>query len=103
KDPVPVVRDVLGGGDVEVDAAADDAGRYRPQGDIPDQARITAHALPAALGDDDRERNPDHIHQPVVMDVQRAEMEAVDGRAGGMHESESSSLGPGFAARSQGS
>src|SRR6516164_7563070 len=102
EDPVPVVRDVLGGGDVEVDAAADDAGRHRPQGNIPDQARITAHALPAALGDEDRERNPDHIHQPVVVDVQRAKMEAVGGRTGDMHESESSRLRPDFAACPQG-
>ncbi len=79
--PVPVVRDVLRGGQVEVDPAADDARRDGPQGHVPDQARVAAHRLPAALRDQDRQGDPDHVHQPVEVNVGRAEMKPVHWRA----------------------
>ena len=81
EDPVPVMRDVLGGGQVEVDPAPDDAGRDRPERDVPDQARVAARRLPAALRDQDRQGDPDHVHHPVEVNVGRAEMKPVHWRA----------------------
>ena len=82
EDAVPVVRDVLRGGQVEVDAATDDAGRDGPEGDVADQPRVAALCLPAPLGDQDRQRDPDDVHQPVEMYERRADVKAVDRRAG---------------------
>ena len=79
--PVPVVRDVLRGGQVEVDPAPDDARRDSPQGHVPDQARVAAQGLPAALRDQDRQGDPDHVHQPVEVNVGRAKMKPVHWRA----------------------
>ena len=80
--PVPVVRDVLRGGDVEIDPAADDPRGHRPDRHVADQGRIAAQGLPPALRDEDGGRDPDHVHQPVEMDVGRADMEPVHRRAG---------------------
>ena len=42
EDAIPHVRDLRWGRDVEVDPAADDAGRDRPQGDVADDGRVAA-------------------------------------------------------------
>ena len=79
---VPDVRDVHRRGDIEVDPAADDPGRHAPQGDVVDQLGVPAGGGPAAAGDDDRGRDADQVHQRVDVDEQRADVEAVDRRAG---------------------
>ena len=80
--PVPDVRDVARRGDVEVNTAADDAGRHDPQRDVVDQVRVAAEGPPATPGDQDRQRDPDDVAEGVEVDLQRADMECVDRRAG---------------------
>ena len=77
----PHVRDVGGRGDVEVDPAADDAGRHHPQRDVADQVRVAAEGARAAA-DQDRQRDPDDVAEGVEADVQRADVEAADRRTG---------------------
>ena len=64
-----------GGGDVEVDPAADDAAGTAHRATSPTRPRIAA-LRPAALGDQDRQRNPDHIHQPINVHRQRPQDES---------------------------
>ena len=80
--PPGVRRDVERRGDVEVDPAADDAGRDRPGGHVSDQRGIAANGPPAPPGDDHRERDRDDVHQAVEVDVQRPQVEPVDRGAG---------------------
>src|SRR6185437_497411 len=80
--PVPDVRDVARGGDVEVDPAADDAGGHYPQGEVVDQVRVAAERAPAPPGDHDRQRDPDDVPEGVEVDVQRADVKAADRRTG---------------------
>src|SRR6266581_300866 len=68
--PVPHVRDVGRGGQVEVDPAADDARGHGPQRDVGDDGRVTARRAHPALGDDHRERDSDHVHQAVEVHEQ---------------------------------
>src|SRR5215467_3748020 len=68
-------------GDVEVDPAADDAGRDHPDRNVPDQVRVPAEGSPPAAGDVDRRGDGDHVHQAVEVDVQRPEVESVGRRA----------------------
>jgi hypothetical protein len=75
--PPGVRRDVERGGDVEVDPRADEPGGYRPDEDVVDQGAVTAGRDPAPGGDVDRERDPDHVHQPVDVEEQRAQVDAV--------------------------
>src|SRR6185437_2900528 len=78
---VPHMRDLVWRRDVEVDPAADDASRNRPQCQVADQSGIAADLPHPPLGDEDGKRYADHVHQPVVVDEQRAEVEAVARRA----------------------
>ena len=76
------MRDVGRRGDVEVDPAADDAGRHGPGGHLRDQRGIAAGGVPAAPGDVDGQGDPDHVHQAVEVHEQRPDVEAVDRGAG---------------------
>ena len=82
---VPDVRDVHGRGDVEVDPPADDPGRDRPERHVPDQVRVAAHGPPAAPRDHDRRRDADQVHQRVEVNLERADVETADRRAGNVH------------------
>jgi hypothetical protein len=76
------VRDVVGRGDVEVNAAADDPRGHDPERDVVDQVRVAAEGPPAPPGDQDRERDPDDVAKGVKVNLQRADMECVNRRAG---------------------
>jgi hypothetical protein len=75
------VRDIAGRGDVEVNAAADDARGHDPQRDVVDQVRVTAERAPAPPGDQDCHRDPDDVPEGVEVNVERADVEAADRRA----------------------
>ena len=81
EDPPPVMRDVGGRGDVEVDPAADDPGRHRPGRHVGDQGGVPARGAPPAPGDHNRQGDPDHVHQPVEVHERRADMESAHRRA----------------------
>src|SRR4029077_15223670 len=66
----------------EVDPAADDPGRDAPQRDVADDVRVAADGAPPAPGDDDRRGDADQVRQGVKVYDQRADVEAVDRRAG---------------------
>ena len=80
--PPPVGRHFAAAGQVEVEAAADQAGGEAPQRHVVDQSARAAPRLPAAHRDQHRRRQPDHVHQPVDVDFERAEVKAARGWAG---------------------
>jgi hypothetical protein len=75
------MRDLVRRCDIEVDPASDDPGRHRPERDISDEGRVSADAAHPALRDEDGKRDADYVHEPVVVDEQRADVKAVAGRA----------------------
>jgi hypothetical protein len=80
--PPPVMWHVERGGEIEIDPAADDPGRHCPQGHVVDQCPVAAPRSPAPAGDVDGQRDPGQIHQPVNVNEQRAQVNAIDRRAG---------------------
>jgi hypothetical protein len=74
-------RDVERGGDVEVDPPADDPGGHRPQQNVVHQSTLAADRDPPATGDVDGQADPDHVHQPVEVQEERPQVDAVDRRA----------------------
>ena len=78
----PVIGDLAGGGDVEVDPSTDQTGRERPHRDLVGQVGVTAHRPPAPAGDEDRRGHREHVGDPVGMEEQRPDAEPVVSRAG---------------------
>ena len=75
-------------------AATDDPRRDRPERDVADQPGVAANCLPPPLRDQDRQRDPDHVHQPVDMDERRPDVKAARGRAGDVQGHEPSVARP---------
>src|SRR5262249_11524502 len=79
--PPGVRRDLARRGDVEVDAAADDAGRNRPDRHVGNERRVAPVAAHPALRDQYGKRDADDGHEPVEVDEKGSEVETVDRRA----------------------
>jgi hypothetical protein len=83
EDAPEVVRlDLTGGRDHEVDPPADQPGREAPGGSLVCEVRIPARLPPSPPGDEDRRRNGEHVREPVGVDEQRPDIEAVVRGAG---------------------
>src|SRR5260370_41619835 len=76
------MRYLVGRRDVEVNSAADDARRDGPEGDVADKRGVAAEVPHPPLSDQDRQRYADDVHQPVIVDEEWADVEAVARRAG---------------------
>src|SRR6185437_5818247 len=63
-------------------ASAYDPGRDAPQRDVAHDVGVAADGLPPPPGDDDRHGDADQVRQGVEVNDQRADVEAVDRRAG---------------------
>src|SRR6185437_16004546 len=73
--PPPMVGYLVPAGDVVVDARADDPERDAPHGDPQDEVPVAAEPRPADAGEPDTRRDCDEQHEPVHVDVQRAQVD----------------------------
>jgi hypothetical protein len=75
-----VRRHLAPAGGEEIEPPADEPGRKAPQRDLADEGAIAPVALPAAAGDRHRDDHRDHVRDPIDMEEEQAEVEAVRGR-----------------------
>ena len=73
----PLVGDLAPTRDDEVQPTTDQAGRNTPERDVGNQFAIAAAPLPEAHRQRDGGDDPEDVHEPVYVDLQRADRESV--------------------------